>query len=113
MSRLFNSDTVVCVPAVWGTDNKGNQLWLPGTEEYMVPADVQPATNTVETVEGQRVEETVNVYARSLPFTETRFMQVKWNGDTWNVLGSVKVFKQGRRTGHVEWQMTKRGARNG
>lgn len=97
-------DNVILTPAVWGTDDDGNQRWLPGTDTVSVWGTVEFSTSTAQPVAGQQVRSIITFIVRALPAIPStssyRYAEASWNGRVWHSVADPTFYRRGTATKH-------------
>lgn len=97
-------DKVVLTPAIWGTDDDGNEHWLPGTTSVSCWGTVEFSTSTAQPIAGQQTRSIITFITRALPaIPETstyRYATAEWNGRRWHSLADPTFYKRGTATRH-------------
>lgn len=98
-------DSIVITPAVWGTDDDGNERWLPGSTPLTVWGTVEFSSSIQQSVEGQQIRSQVVFITRALPDIPStqsyRYAKVAWNGRTWHCQGDPTFYRRGTATRHT------------
>lgn len=98
-------DQITITPAVWGTDDDGNQRWLPGTTPRRVWGTVESASSITQIADGQSTRTIITFITRNLPAissTESyRYSEVEFNAAGWHCLTDPTFYRRGAATRHV------------
>jgi hypothetical protein len=98
-------DSITLTPAVWGSDDDGNQRWLPGTTSVTVWGTVEFSSSTAQSVEGQQVRSQITFITRELPKIPAtksyRYAKATWNGRNWHCNADPTFYRRGVATRHV------------
>lgn len=98
-------DSITLTPAVWGTDDDGNERWLPGTSSVTVWGTVEFQSSVTQATTGQQVRSQISFITRQLPTLPAtksyRYAKAVWNGRNWHCNADPTFYRRGSATRHV------------